>query len=136
MTSDLFCLIIGSLNQNIRLNHGNQLIWSLFIEKNDCRNKVQGCKDHSPGMFIGDWTPGAFQAPDRAIGVQADYQNITKISRFCQVFNMSQVQEIKTSVGEYNLSIFKTPDLTLIPDLRVVEYLGFNPFHSFHDQSC
>ncbi len=91
---------VSALDQDVRLNEGDQGERIRFVEENHVVHAGERRQNLSPLGFRDDRPALGFDRPDRGIAVQADDQTVAQGPRGLQIARVADVQEVKAAVRE------------------------------------
>jgi hypothetical protein len=91
---------VGAFDQHVRLNRRDEIAWGGSVEDDHGVDAAEGFEDFGALRLCRDRTLRSFDLTDRSVGVQADEQRASKVTRVLEIAQVANVQEIEDAVGE------------------------------------
>lgn len=95
-------LIIAPLYKDIRSDFADERLRRVFVKKGDIIHRLKGAQDVSALTFIQNGSLIPLDAPDGCISIQRDNQAVTEAARRFQKFDVTDMNQVKTTIGENN----------------------------------
>jgi len=95
-------LIITPLYKDIWSDFADKRIRCVFVKKGDIIHRLKGAQDVSALTFIQDGPLIPLDAPDGCISIQRDNQAVTEAARHFQKFDVTDMNQVKATIGENN----------------------------------
>src|SRR5258705_9064654 len=99
---DSFLRVISALSVHIRLNGEEQLGDPRLRKDGDKINRLQRSYQFGALAFGQNRATSTLQSGNLFVGIDPNYQHVTKSARTLEISHVAGVQNVKAAIGQYN----------------------------------
>src|SRR6266540_5536452 len=92
--------VVGALGVDVRSECGHEAFRRVVVEDHHGGHRLEGCHELGTLGDRHDGAPRTLETGHRAVGVDADHQDIAERPRVEQIEHMAHMEEIEASVGQ------------------------------------
>lgn len=113
--------IIAALDINVRFHFGDQSFGGRLAEQHDIVHRFECADDFCAVKLMIDRPRRSFDAPDRSIRIQPEYEAVAERTGLFQIRDMPRMQDVEASIGKYDFLSALAKDLAKGSNIRLID---------------
>lgn len=100
----LFAFVVSAFGEDIGADGFDEFDGGIFVEEHDGIDATLCGEDMGAVAFVLNGSAWAFEASYGGVGIEADDEGVAEAAGFLQIIDVSDVKDIKATVGEDDFS--------------------------------